>query len=400
MYESIIKSYYKIQPFIKKTPLEFNERLSKLYNANIFLKREDLQKTRSFKIRGSLNKILKETDSGNKKKHIVCASAGNHAQGVSYVANLLGLKSSIYVPTITPPQKLSRIKSFSNEEMELIKYGDNFDECLEEALNFSKSNDFLFIHPYNDYDIIEGQGTIGYEINKDIDPDIILTCIGGGGLISGLLNYYEGNIQIYGAEPENADSMNQALINDKPVRISNFDTFVDGASVRKIGDLTFNITRNYLNSKDIKIINNGLLCNEMIKLYQDDGIITEPAGCLSVAALNLLDKEKIKNKNIVCLISGGNNDIMRYPEILEKNLIYLKIKHYYIIEFSQKPKELKNFILNVLGENDDITRFEYIKKTNKNYGNVLVGIETKNNHVIESKLFEYNFRFRKINEND
>jgi threonine dehydratase len=446
--DNIIKSYYKIRPFINKTPLEFNERLSSKYGANIYLKREDLQKTRSFKIRGSLNKIIKNfleksldqksqaknltksmisnkgksldqksqaknltksiisnqfesliTNKETVSNHIVCASAGNHAQGVAYACNLLNLKSSIFVPNITPPQKIGRIRSFGNSNMELIRYGNDFDECLDKAMEFSDSNNSLFIHPYNDLDIIEGQGTLGYEISLDIDPDIIISSIGGGGLISGLGSFYK-NKKIIGVEPKGADSMYQAINTGNPFQIKKPDTFVDGASVGKVGDITFDITKNILSLDDIKVIDNGLLCHEMINLYQEEGIILEPAGCLSVSALNYLDKEEIKDKNIVCILSGGNNDIMRYPEILEKNLIYLGLKHYYIIEFSQKPKELKKFIINVLGTKDDITRFEYIKKTNKNYGNVLVGLETKYNLELEEKLRENNFNFKKIEEND
>jgi threonine dehydratase len=462
-FDNIIKSYYKIKPFINKTPLEFNERLSSKYGANIYLKREDLQKTRSFKIRGSLNKIIKSflkktldqkknfleksldqksqaknlteslisnqyesteslisnqsesteslisnqyesliSNKSNKEtvsNHIVCASAGNHAQGVAYACNLLNLKSTIFVPNIASSQKIGRIKNFGNSDMELIRFGNDFDECLEKAIEFSESNNSLFIHPYNDLDIIEGQGTLGYEISLDIEPDIIISAIGGGGLISGIGSFYK-NKKIIGVEPRGANSMYQAINNKKPFKIKNPDSFADGASVGKVGDITFDITKNILSLDDIKLIDNGLLCHEMINLYQEEGIILEPAGCLSVSALNYLDKEEIKDKKIVCILSGGNNDIMRYPEILEKNLIYLGLKHYYIIEFSQKPKELKKFIINVLGKNDDITRFEYIKKTNKNYGNVLVGLETKYNLELEEKLRENNFNFKKIDEND
>lgn len=399
MYDKIIKASYRINKYINKTPLEFNNRLSLKYGANIFLKREDLQVTRSFKIRGSLNKILKETEQNKNIKHIVCASAGNHAQGVAFACNLLNLKSSIFVPIITPPQKIGRIENYGNKDMELIKTGNDFDECLKKAIDFSNENDSLFIHPYDDIDIIHGQGTIAHEIEKEIKSDIIISCIGGGGLISGISSF-NTNYKVLGAEPKGASSMYKALINNKPVSLNKLDNFVDGASVRKVGDKTFNLIKEQLDYNDIKIIDNNLLSHEMINLYQEDGIISEPAGCLGIAALNFLDLNEIRNKNVVCILSGGNNDIMRYPEILEKNLIYLGVKHYYIIQFSQKPKELKKFILNVLGEDDDITLFEYMKKTNKNYGNVLLGIETKNNNLLEDKLKESNFKFKKIDEND
>ena len=270
--DNIIRSYYRLKPFINKTPLELNERLSKKYNANIFFKREDLQKTRSFKIRGSLNKIIKATNKGNLNKNIVCASAGNHAQGVAYACNLLGLKSDIFVPTITSPQKISRIKNYGNKEMNLIKTGNDFDECLNEAQKFSEEKKHLFIHPYDDLDIIEGQGTLAYEIEQDLNADIIITCIGGGGLVSGLLEF-SNNYKIIGSEPKGAHSMYKAIENNNPIKIKDLDTFVDGASVRKVGKTTFEIAKK-MDISDIKVIENGLLCHEMIELYQEDGIIT------------------------------------------------------------------------------------------------------------------------------
>ena len=398
-------AYKKIKDFINKTPLEYNLRLSEKYNCNIFLKREDLQITRSFKIRGALNKVLKNKD---KYKTFVCASAGNHAQGVAYSCNLLNLKSKIYIPEITPFQKINGILKQGNENMELIKYGQTFDETLNYALNNKKDTE-LFIHPYDDNDIIEGQSTIGLEILQDIKPDIILSCIGGGGLISGLFNYYnndniknskyyngnkDNNIDIIGVEPLRADSMNLSLKNDKIIKIDDIDTFVDGASVSQVGERTFNICKK--NNLEIKLVSNNEICYNMIELYNNEGIITEPAGALTISGLSKLEKNYIKNKNIVCIVSGGNNDIMRYPEIMEKNLIYLNIKHYFIIEFNQKPNELKIFINNVLSHNDDITRFEYIKKTNKSFGKVLIGIDTLDIETLLYNMEKYDYKFIKV----
>lgn len=398
-------AYKRIKDFINKTPLEYNLRLSEKYNCNIFLKREDLQITRSFKIRGALNKVLKNKD---KYKTFVCASAGNHAQGVAYSCNLLNLKSKIYIPEITPFQKINGILKQGNENMELIKYGQTFDETLNYALNNKKDTE-LFIHPYDDNDIIEGQSTIGLEILQDIKPDIILSCIGGGGLISGLFNYYnndniknskyyngnkDNNIDIIGVEPLRADSMNLSLKNDKIIKIDDIDTFVDGASVSQVGERTFNICKK--NNLEIKLVSNNEICYNMIELYNNEGIITEPAGALTISGLSKLEKNYIKNKNIVCIVSGGNNDIMRYPEIMEKNLIYLNIKHYFIIEFNQKPNELKIFINNVLSHNDDITRFEYIKKTNKSFGKVLIGIDTLDIETLLYNMEKYDYKFIKV----
>mgnify|MGYP006149672101 CR=1 FL=1 len=409
-----LRTYKRIKDFINKTPLEYNLRLSEIYGCNVFLKREDLQITRSFKIRGALNKVLKNKDKYNK---FVCASAGNHAQGVAYSCNLLNLKSKIYVPEITPFQKINAILKQGNGNMELIKYGQTFDETLNYALK-NKKEDELFIHPYDDNDIIEGHSTIGFEILQDIKPDIILSCIGGGGLISGLFNYYDNdnvtngkyyngkyyngnkdnNIDIIGVEPLGADSMNVSLENNKIIKIDDIDTFVDGASVSRVGERTFNICKR--NNLDIKLVTNNEICYNMIELYNNEGIITEPAGALTVSGLSKLDKKYIKNKNVVCIVSGGNNDIMRYPEIMEKNLMYLNIKHYFIIEFNQKPNELKIFINNVLSQNDDITRFEYIKKTNKSYGKVLIGIDTLDIETLIYNMEKYDYKFIILEEDN
>ena len=429
--KSVIKSFYNLNKFIERTPLEFNNRLSKLYNCNIYFKREDKQLVRSFKVRGALNKILNLKDS-DKKNGIVCASAGNHAQGFAYSCNKLNLKGDIFVPENTPLQKINRIKDFSNNTCNLHVFGNNFNECLGKSLEFANENNKSFIHPYDDYYTIEGQGTIAKEIYDEINPDYILGCIGGGGLISGIglyaknihiNNYKENdvifekeklnfldislgknlykNIKIIGVEPSTCPSMYESIKNKSIVELEINDTFVDGATVSKVGNKTFNICSQVID--DIYISNVGKICETMLELYQEDGIIVEPAGALSVSALDQLDRNKIKDKNIVCVISGGNNDITRYPEVIERCLRYQGLKHYFIVKFLQKPGELKKFINNILGKDDDITRFEYMKKTNKEYGNVLIGIQLgkKENIInIEKELFNSNFEFIKINEND
>ena len=402
----MFQTYNRISKHIKKTPLEYNIRLSKKLNNNIYLKREDLQLTRSFKIRGSLNKMLLQNDKNINQKEFVCASAGNHAQGFAYSCNLLNLKGNIFIPNTTPLQKIERIKYYGKDNIELKIIGNNFYECLQESLEFSKFNNFTHIHPYDDLDIIDGQSTICKEIIEQIDNkiDIISCCVGGGGLISGMVEYNNKNncnIKIIGGEPENANSLYLSLKNNIPTKIENLDTFVDGASVSQVGENNFNILKNNLSKDDIFVISNGRICNELLNMYGEDGIILEPAGVLSVCAMEQYIKlNNIKNKNIVCILSGGNNDISRYPEIIEKNKIYLGKKKYYIIKFLQKPKQLKKFIINVLGSKDDITRFEYIKKTNTNYGNVLLGIESENFSELEENLLKNNFEFQKIEPND
>lgn len=402
----MFQTYNRISKHIKKTPLEYNIRLSKKLNNNIYLKREDLQLTRSFKIRGSLNKMLLQNDKNINQKEFVCASAGNHAQGFAYSCNLLNLKGNIFIPNTTPLQKIERIKYYGKDNIELKIIGNNFYECLQESLEFSMYNNFTHIHPYDDLDIINGQSTICKEIIEQVDNkiDIISCCVGGGGLISGMVEYNNKdncNIKIIGGEPENANSLYLSLKNNIPTKIDNLDTFVDGASVSQVGENNFNILKNNLSFNDIFVISNGKICNELLNMYGEDGIILEPAGVLSVCAMEQYIKlNNIKNKNIVCILSGGNNDISRYPEIIEKNKIYLGKKKYYIIKFLQKPKQLKKFIINVLGSKDDITRFEYIKKTNTNYGNVLLGIESENFIELEENLLKNNFEFQKIEPND
>lgn len=397
---------------IKKTPLEFNYRLSKLYNCNVFLKREDLQIVRSFKIRGAYNKIKKL----NNVKNVVCASAGNHAQGVAYVCNKLNINSNIFIPNNTPLQKIKKIKQFGNGNCNIHLYGNTFDECLLEAKNFTNilnnkaknnlnnnfNNNNIFIHPFDDLDVIEGQGTILDEIYDKVNPDIITTCVGGGGLISGLqLNSQINNrkVLLYGAEAEKCASMKQSLEKNKIVKLENIDTFVDGASVAEIGKNNFEICKN--NIENIYEIENGLVCQEIVNFYENEGIILEPAGVLSVASLKYIPD--ICGKTVVCIISGGNNDLTRYPEIMEKYLVYKNLRHYFIIDFYQKPGELKLFVENILDKEDDIIRFEYIKKGNKEKDVALVGIEVNKSNDIKKiikNLNNNNFNFKKIEKND
>jgi len=402
---NIIKSIYNnINNVIIKTPCEYNKRLSLKYGANIYLKREDLQITRSFKIRGVSNKInslsKKELDYG-----IICASAGNHAQGFAYSCNKFNINGTIYVPKTTPLQKVNRIKYYGGNNIKINTVGDTFDDSLKHAYIQSCKTNETMVHPFDDYDVILGQSTIAYEIYQELEPDIILCPVGGGGLISGITEYskiYNKNVDIIGVEPDKANSLTMALDNSGPIYINNIDKFVDGASVSIIGNTNYNILKN--NIKKTICINNGKLCNSIIDLYENDGIITEPAGALVVAALDeLCEKDNHINKNIVCIISGGNNDLTRYAEIMELNSIYLNLRHYFIIEFSQTPGQLKLFINNILGEKDDIIRFEYIKKTNKNFGNVLIGIELENPDNLEHILTNFDkhlFSYKKINYDD
>ena len=403
--ETISHIYNRLSPYIKQTPLIYNSRLSKKYNSNIFLKREDLHNIRSFKIRGALNKILKQIEYGNiNKTKLVCASAGNHAQGVAYSGKLLNIPTYIYIPKITPNQKINRIKQIGGNNCYIYEYGNTFNECLEKSLEFSNKLNGLFIHPFDDLDVILGQSTVSYEIYNKLSPDIILSPIGGGGLISGLYKHKEFNNLdhlIYGVEPNGADSMKKSLINNSIISIDNIDTFVDGASVNTPGKLTYDICKK--NKSKIFSIDNGRLCNELIQLYEEDGIIAEPAGVLSICGLDFIDKSLLKDKKIVCILSGGNNDLSRYPDILDRNKRYLGLKHYFIIQFNQKSGELKKYMLDILPENVDITRFEYIKKNNLGSGSVLIGIELTETYqldIIKNNMKQYDIDFIEINKNN
>jgi threonine dehydratase len=383
-----------------KTPLQYNNRLSQKYNCEVYLKREDLQTVRSFKVRGAYNKILNAT-SHELQNGVVCASAGNHAQGVAHVCKQLNIKCDIYVPIITPLQKINKIKQYGNNNCNLIIIGDKFDDCLIHAKEYSDINNKLFIHPFDDNDVINGQGEILDEINQEINPDMVICTIGGGGLISGLLKKNK-NSEIIGVEPSGAAAMYNSLKNGINTKLETLDTFVDGASVNKVGDLTFDICKKMLNN-NITLIDNGELCHEIVQMYQIEGIIVEPAGILSICALSHIDKNKLKNKKTVCIISGGNNDILRYGEIVEKNLIYLGLRHYFIIELKQKPGQLKKYILEILGNYADIIRFEYVKKNNRYSGTVLVGIDVDNKNtinIIMQNMQSLDYKFTKIEEND
>lgn len=401
--DEIEKAAENLKNIVKKTPLEFNERLSKIYQAKIYFKREDQQPVRSYKIRGAYNILISLTNN-ERKMGVVTASAGNHAQGVAYSCNKLKIKGVIFMPIITPKQKINRVKHFGNDWIEIKLFGQNYDETTLAAKNYAKDTGAIYVSAFDDEKIIAGQGTIGKEIIEEIkNIDIVLVPIGGGGLISGISSYLKEknkNIKIYGVEPEGAASMFFSIKNKKIIALDKVDTFCDGVAVKKVGELTFKLTQKYVD--DIIVVPEGHVATKMIDIFQNEGIILEPAGALSIAALDFI-KNQIKNKTIICILSGGNNDLLRYPEILEKSLIYQGRKHYFLINFAQKPGQLKNFVNNVLGANDDIVLFEYIKKNNKEKGPALVGIELEKKEdfkKITNNLKRYQFDYQIINPND
>jgi threonine dehydratase len=368
-------AYQRIKGTVKHTPLEYNAGLSAKYECEIYLKREDLQLVRSYKLRGAYNMISQLTEN-ELNRGVVCASAGNHAQGVAFSCNKLGTKGVIFMPEITPKQKVQQTEMFGNGSIQIVLVGDTFDDCLIEALKYTEVHNMTFIPPFDNYRVIEGQGTVGVEILEDLpEVEAVIMPIGGGGLAAGAGSYLKQqrpNILIAGVEPEGAPSMLKAFEHGGPVTLPEINRFVDGASVKCVGKLTYELCREVLD--DMLLVPEGKVCTTILKLYNEDAIVVEPAGALSVAVLDLY-KDKIKGKKVVCIISGGNNDIARMQEIKEKSLLYEGLKHYFIVRFPQRPGALKLFVNNVLGPHDDITRFEFIKKTEKENGPALVGIE-------------------------
>lgn len=393
-----------LREVVKHTPLERSPRLSERYEATVYLKREDLQQVRSFKLRGAYNKSASLTDD-EKRRGIVCASAGNHAQGVAYSCAALQIQGTIFMPEVTPKQKIKRVKKFGDGSVDVVLTGVTFDDAYLAARAFQEEQQAVFVHPFDDELVIAGQGTIGKEIYEELEGklDIVFSSVGGGGLASGNMIYLkerDPHISYIGVEPAGAAAMYESLRRNRVVTLPTIDTFVDGAAVRTIGTKTFDIFSRYVD--DVITVPEGKVCTAMIELYQNEGIIAEPAGALSVAALDFA-RYKIRGKTVVCIISGGNNDLLRYPEILEKSLRYEGLKHYFIVNFTQRPGQLRKFLEKVLGPNDDIVRFEYIKKTNAEEGPALVGIELGDRDeypkLIE-RMDEMGFHYRVICEDD
>ena len=393
----------RLENIIIRTPLTLNHSLSRKYNANIYLKREDLQVVRSYKLRGAYN-MISSLPKEQLANGVVCASAGNHAQGFAYSCKKLGIKGVVFMPGITPKQKISQTKMWGEDSIEIRLIGDTYDDCSVAAMQYAKFNNMPFIPPFEDYKIMEGQGTVGVEILEDLSSiDYLFLPIGGGGLASGVGTYFKTvspKTKIIGTEPEGAPSMKRALEAGHPVTLTSIDKFVDGAAVKRVGDLTFSICKEVLD--DMLAIPEGKICSVILQMYNTDAIVVEPAGALSVAGLDWF-KDDIRGKNVVCIISGSNNDIDRMPEIKERSLQYEGLKHYFLIQFAQRPGALREFLNFVLSPADDITRFEYMQKTNKERGPALVGIELQNRNDYISlleKMKQYNVDFTELNKDD
>ncbi len=384
--KDIITAAERLTNVIRKTTLDYNQTYSEKYEADIYFKREDQQTVRSYKIRGAYNKMasLSKTEIQN---GVVCASAGNHAQGVALSCFILKVKGIIYMPSTTPAQKINRVNTLGKEWVEVVLFGDTFDDANEAAIQYSNENNFPFIPPFDDPKIIEGQGTVGIEILEDLpDVDFVFIPVGGGGLTAGVSAYIKEihpEVKIIGVEPAGAPAMYQSLKEEKVVTLEDIDKFVDGAAVQRVGEFTFPVCQKYMD--DMLLVPEGKVCTKILEMYNNDAIVAEPAGALSVAALEQY-ADKIKGKKVVCIISGGNNDITRTEEIKERSLLYEGLKHYFIVRFPQRAGALKEFVNNILGPNDSIVLFEYAKKINREKGPALVGIELKDKADFEPLL--------------
>lgn len=366
----------RLSAVVSLTPLSKNIRYSNEFDCNIVFKREDLQQVRSYKIRGAYNKmsLLSESEIEN---GIVCASAGNHAQGVALSCKLLKIRGSIYMPAPTPNQKVEQVKMFGEDFIDIVLVGDTFDDSYHAAMLECERLNKTFIHPFNDEKVIEGQATVGLEILEQTEQpiDYIFIPVGGGGLASGLstmVKQLSPNTKIIGVEPEGAPSMSMSIQKDRVVELKNIERFVDGAAVRRVGEKTFEICKENLDA--VITVPEGKICQTILELYNKDAIVVEPAGALSISALDFY-REELKGKNVVCLISGSNNDITRTPEIKERALLHANLKHYFIIKFPQRAGALREFVVEILGPNDDITHFEYNKKVNRENDVAVVGIQ-------------------------
>lgn len=404
--ESIQEAKERLSSFLKPTPLLYSERLSKKYNADIWLKREDLTPVRSYKIRGAYNLMSSLTES-EKEKWVVCASAGNHAQWVALSCKELKIKGTIFMPRTTPEQKVYKTTQFWGEYVDIILTGDTFDEAYAASKKYQEKNGSLFVHPFDDERIIAGQATVSLEIleslrEKDISPDYIICPIGGGWVISWAISTvreFSPHTKILWVEPAGAPSMKESLKQDKNIALEKVDIFVDGASVKRVWDKTFEICKNY--NLEIMSCPENRICSTILEFLKEDGIVVEPAWALACDALKDIQK-MIQWKKVVILISGWNFDFERLPEVKERSMKYEGLKRYFVVSFPQRPGALKDF-LNCLWSEDDIARFEYLKKSNKDKAPVLIGIETKNSEnftPLTTKMEELGFKYQDITDNE
>ncbi|HFI0578054.1 TPA: threonine ammonia-lyase IlvA [Streptococcus suis] len=405
--KNIEQAYEVLKGVVVRTPLDYSRYLSEKYGATIYIKRENEQRVRSFKIRGAYYAISQLSDE-EKVLGVVCASAGNHAQGVAYTCQEMQIPATIFMPITTPQQKIGQVRFFGGDYVDIRLVGDTFDESAQAAQEYTKETGKTFIDPFDDDNVQAGQGTVAYEILEEaqeqtVSFDQILVPVGGGGLIAGVSAYLKEHapeIKIIGVEANGARSMKAAFDKGRPIKLASIDKFADGIAVQKVGARTYEVARKHVDK--LIGVDEGWISGTILDLYSKLGIVAEPAGAATVAALEVI-KDKIKGQTICCIISGGNNDINRMPEMEERALIYEGIKHYFVVNFPQRPGALREFVNDILGPNDDITRFEYIKRANKGTGPVLIGIALGNKEDYAqflSRLEDFDPQYINLHEND
>jgi threonine dehydratase len=399
---SIYEAQHQLQGVTVLTPLEYLENFSRTLDGHLYAKREDLQAVRSYKLRGAYVKIASLSEEA-RLKGVICASAGNHAQGVAFACNRLNIACRIFMPVTTPNQKLNQVRFYGNSQAEIVLFGDTFDEAYGAAVEDTIKSGQAFIHPFDDQFVINGQATVALEIlsHAATPIDYLFLPIGGGGLAAGAATVFKSlspNTRLIGVEPLGAPSMKAAMENGAPLLLDTIDAFTDGAAVKQVGSLTFSICKDLLD--DIILVPEGLICETILRLYNENAIVAEPAGALALAGAVMM-KSKLWGMSTAVVISGGNNDITRFPEIKERALLYANLKHYFIVRFPQRPGALKQFVQDVLGPNDDIVHFEYSKKTSRENGPALIGIELKRSSDFEpliQKMKEKNFPAEYVND--
>ncbi|MDG0809759.1 threonine ammonia-lyase IlvA [Cohnella rhizosphaerae] len=400
--EDILFAAHTLRSVVAPTPLQFNPRLSAKHGCRIHLKREDQQVVRSFKIRGAYN-LISGLPAEERERGVICASAGNHAQGVAYSCAALDIPGIIYMPATTPRQKVGQVELFGGDKVEVRLTGDTFDDAYAEALRAVRETGMTFVHPFDDPRIIAGNGTVGKEIMEVCkEPvDVLIVTVGGGGLAAGVASYVKAvspSTRIIGVEPEGAPSMLAAMERGEVVPLEEIDKFVDGAAVKRVGDLTYALCRDLLD--EVVVVPEGRVCTTILELYNEHAIVAEPAGALTVAALPML-AERLAGLSVVCVVSGGNNDVDRMQEIKERSMIYEGLKHYFMVNFPQRSGALREFLDDVLGPDDDIVQFEYTKKHNKENGPALVGIELKSRDdygPLVERMNHKGFRYAELNK--
>ncbi len=365
----------RLASVVTTTPLHESPRLGAALGRAVWLKREDQQVGRSYKVRGAFT-VLSSLSGDERAVGVVCASAGNHALGVAHSCQLLGVRARVFVPTTTPRQKRQQIEATGGDLVETVVAGHTYDEASAAARADAAATRAIYVHPFDDVRTIAGQGTVGAEITGQMPGTVgtLVVPVGGGGLLAGCATWfraYSPTTRLVGVEPAGAPSMTAALAAGHPVRIRSTDRFVEGAAVERVGDLTLPVVRDLVDA--VVVVDEGAVATEMLDLYQVDGIIAEPAGALATTAVRQLDP--LPPGPVVCVVSGGNNDVSRYAEVLERSLVHEGLRHYFLVTFPQEPGALRHFLDDVLGAGDDIVLFEYVKKSNKDTGPALVGIE-------------------------